>query len=75
VGNVRSEHAAIGRQRSIGLETAGVFDNFVGAHRVTADLVLSIRVIQDDNTKSHFLIPECLPSPLRQCAGICAVEH
>ena len=75
VGNVCREHAAIWLQGSISTETAGVFNNFVGAQMVTAELVLAIGVIQNDKIKLHLLIPECLPSLFRQCAGIRAVEQ
>ena len=75
VGNVCSEDAAIWLQGSISAETADVFNNFVGAQMVAADLVLAIRVIQNDKIKLHLLIPECLPSLFPQRAGIRAIEH
>lgn len=75
VGYVRREHAAIWLKGPIGTEAASVFNNFVGAQMVTADLVLAIGVIQNDKIKLHLLIPECLPSLFEQSGGIRAVEH
>src|SRR5215469_3742004 len=75
VGNVRREDAAIWLKGSVSTKTAGVFNNFVGAQMVPADLVLAIRVIQNDKIKLHLLIPESLPSLFQQCAGIRAVEQ